>query len=282
MEENNLPALLDETIVLSSNGNEHNVMKATIELVKGTIARDLSNEELQLCLYHSKRTGLDFLSRQIYAFTKFDKKSQRNVLSIGVTIDGFRLIAERSGKFCGEIGPYFCGEDGIWKEVWLEKKLPSAAKVGVLRTDFKKPLWSVAKLCNYYTGDKVSPMWDKMPEHMLAKVAEALSLRRAFPHELSGYYTQEELDTVKDSFIKGNDKDAVSEEDISWFIETVLPIMQAKYSVKELVPKHFFGVINSFRNGSLSRERIDKTVVANYSPDKSKSNLVNTSIINTN
>jgi phage recombination protein Bet len=157
-----------------------------VALVKRTIGADLSNNELALFLHVAQNAGLDALARQIYAVKRGGK------MTIQTSIDGFRLIAERSRRYAGQLGPFWCGADGEWKDVWLSKESPAAAKVGVMRHDFKEPLWGIARWADYRSSG--GPMWDKMGAHMLAKCAEALALRRAFPQELSGLYTSDEME----------------------------------------------------------------------------------------
>ena len=156
-----------------------------LELVRRTIAPDLTDAELELFGAVCRKLGLDPMSRQIHAV----KRSGRMTIQAG--IDGLRLVATRTGDYAGQEGPYWCGPDGVWRDVWLDREPPSAARIGVYRTGFSSPLWAVARWSSYAVPQ--SPTWRKMPDVMLAKCAEALALRRAFPAELAGVYGAEEM-----------------------------------------------------------------------------------------
>lgn len=141
--------------------------------------------DLAFFFHQAQRTGLDPFARQIYMINRGGK------YGIQTSIDGFRIIAQRSGEYAGQTAPYWCGDDGVWKDVWLLNTPPAAAKIGVYRVGFPEPLWAVARWDSYAVLN--NPIWKKMPDVMLAKCAESLALRKAFPNDLSGLYTDEEM-----------------------------------------------------------------------------------------
>jgi len=167
-----------------------------IELIKRTFFQGATDDELELAIQACKRLRLDPFARQIFFVKRWDSRERRYVMAIQVSIDGFRLIAERTGAYRGQTQPQWCGSDGVWREVWLSPEPPAAARVGVYRAEWSEPVWGVARWASYVQTKKdgsPSPMWEKMGDVMIAKCAESQALRKAFPNDLSGVYTVEEM-----------------------------------------------------------------------------------------
>jgi phage recombination protein Bet len=153
--------------------------------------------ELELFLHVCRHRNLDPITRQIYPVKRWDATQKKEITTYQTSIDAQRLIAQRTGTYQGQDGPYWCGADGQWREVWLDRgHAPHAARVGVYRQGFQKPLYATAhfwEFCQVTKEGEATAMWRKMPANQLAKCAEALALRKAFPEELSGLYTADEM-----------------------------------------------------------------------------------------
>lgn len=165
-----------------------------VQLIKSQIAPKATDDELRLFLYQCKRTGLDPLTRQIYAIHRWNSAQQREVMIIQTSIDGFRVIAERSGDYAGQDEPVFSEQDG--------KIISCKITVYRFRGGRRYPAAvGVAYMSEYLPVDKQGKptgLWSKMPHTMLAKCAEALALRKAYPQDLSGLYTADEMQQAEE------------------------------------------------------------------------------------
>ena len=163
-----------------------------IDLIKATVARGATDNELKLFLYTANRTQLDPLTKQIHFIKRrvWNGRTQSydDVGTIQTGIDGYRVVAARNG---------LAGiEDAIFDAE--TENHPNKATVTVYRMveGTRVPFAASARWAEYVQANKDGQpvaMWKKMPYLMLAKVAEALALRKAFPNDLSGVYTNEEM-----------------------------------------------------------------------------------------
>lgn len=170
------------------------------------VSNNVTKADLDIFLAQSKRTGLDPFSKQIYMIGRRQKDSNTGQFetkqTIQVGIDGLRAIAHRVAQQCHEAfsmsDTLWADNSGTWHDVWLAPMPPAAAKVSVKRGG---GVFSAVALFKEYAptyNGKLSGMWASKPALMIAKCAEALALRKAFPTDMSGIYTDDEMENVKD------------------------------------------------------------------------------------
>jgi len=176
-----------------------------ITVLKSLGLEEATQSDLGLFFHQCTRTGLDPFAKQIYMIGRKAKENGQFVTkyTIQTGIDGYRLIARRAADRAQEKyrteATLWCGEDGVWHDVWLGSTPPAAAKVTVVREG--EPFTAVAvyqeyvQLAKDYQTQQMGPnsMWKKMAANQLSKCAEAAALRKAFPQDLSGVYVDAEM-----------------------------------------------------------------------------------------
>jgi phage recombination protein Bet len=159
-----------------------------VALIKQTVCKGATDQELALFLYTAKRTGLDPLLRQIYAVKRWDNKLKKETMAMQTGIDGLRLIADRTGTYAGNDEP-------IYEYDQNDVSHPIKASVTVYKivAGQRCAFSASARWTEYCPKEGMDFMWKRMSHVMLGKCAEALALRKAFPAEIAGLYTAEEM-----------------------------------------------------------------------------------------
>ena len=186
----------ENTTAVAGNFNQNQ-----IQILKNSICKGLTDDEFQVFLMACNKTQLDPFMKQIYALKRKSKKpdgSWGEVMTIQTGIDGYRLIAERTEKYAPGEKPSF--------EYDASGNLIEAT--AYIKKMTKDGTWHVVS-CSAHIDDycqkkdgKAMGQWATMPRIMLAKCAEALALRKAFPAEMSGIYTKEEMDQSDNGPVK--------------------------------------------------------------------------------
>jgi phage recombination protein Bet len=160
------------------------------EMIRANFSTGATKSEFEVLMAIAKARKLNPLLKQVYFVKRKDKKLNKEVWSVQVSIDGLRAIAERTGTYDGQDEPEF--EYVTTKE---GERLITLARVKVYKKGVSRPFVGVARWDEYvqqYDG-RPTKFWADMPFTMLAKCAEALAIRKAFPEDSGGLYVAEEL-----------------------------------------------------------------------------------------
>lgn len=157
--------------------------RETVATLKNTVAIGATDAEFSMFVNLCKSTGLNPFKKEIW-FVKANGRAQ-----IMTGINGFRAIANANDQYDGtELG--LISAEGDYKTAAYPKDDYIGAWAKCYRKDRKIPSEGIAMLADY---DKKFGNWKSMRRVMIMKCAESVALRSAFPQQLNGLYTTEEM-----------------------------------------------------------------------------------------
>lgn len=157
------------------------------QIILETCCGGASESEAQALIEIAQARGLNPILGECYFVRRYDKESRRERWAVQASIDALRIKAEQTGLYAGQDEPEY--EYDANGRIVL-------ARVRVFRRDWPRPAVGVARWSEYVqTTREGNPtrFWAQMPHNQLAKCAEALALRKAFPAVLAKLYTAEEM-----------------------------------------------------------------------------------------
>lgn len=263
--------------------NQHFNQKQ-LDILKNSICKGVTNDEFEVFLMACTKTQLDPFMKQIYAIKRKCKKSDGTwgeSMTIQTSIDGYRLIAERTGRYAPGPEPTYVSDDKgnlIASTAYIKKMTMDGTWHTVSASAYLSEYMQTYKDKN--TGQQIpTGLWINMPRTMLAKCAESQALRKAFPAEMSGVYTKEEMEQAdqadltlaveKVEFIEKISQDEIDELEMilnecdEKYIDVLFRRLNAEYKVDKLsnIPMNLYSRVkdaatkNMEKNHASQREK---------------------------
>lgn len=237
------------SLIKASESSMRKFSEEQCQLIKNIICKGASDDEQAIFLALSEHLKLDPFAKQIWMIPRWDSKLQKTVYTPQVSIDGLRLVANRTGRYAPGPAPTVSfDKDG---------KLFSCTSFVKKMTD--DGTWHTVEHTCYFseyvqmytdkkTGEKKpSGLWETMPISQLSKCSEAGALRKSFPAETAGAYAEGELD--KDAVVDVTPVDEISQQELNELYELSVKAPELTQKIKE-----YFN-INSFHH--LSKRQYD-------------------------
>jgi len=193
--------------------NRDNILKFTkkeIQTIKNTVAKKANDDEFRMFMALAKRYGLDPFNKEIF-FWKIDGNP-----TIMTSRDGYLKIADRYEEYDGLVSDvvrkndkFRRKKDDIDHEYGTDRGKIIGAYALVYRSDRSYPVYVFAPYEEYRATTKA---WRQYPSAMVLKVAESMSLKRAFT--VSGLVSKEEMQVRRMNNNKA-DKSKTQIEDVT-------------------------------------------------------------------
>lgn len=216
--------------------NDITLTERQLATLKNTIAKPLNASEFNLFTEYCRNIGLDPIRKQVIPIVFSADDAAKRQMTIVVTIDGLRTIAERVQNYRPDENEpkYFYDEAlvdphtnpkgierctvtvwkqdnrGAWNKVngtaYWDEFAPVKedaeggydwVETGETWPDSGKPKKRKVPKGDVYRALDPKTLWPKMPRIMIAKCAEAQALRKGWPDQFSGVHVDAEFDKAK-------------------------------------------------------------------------------------
>ena len=159
-----------------------------------------SDEAVCMAVDYCKARGLDIFKKPVHIVPIWDKKKGRLVETVWPGIAELRTTAARTGDYAGKDAPEWGPDKTQQFDSNVTVTFPEWCRVTVHkivhghRVGYTGEVYWIETYASKGKANTPNEMWRKRARGQLAKCAEAEALRAAFPEEIGGEHSAEEME----------------------------------------------------------------------------------------